>query len=188
MSFDLILKNGTIVDGTGRKPFKADIGLKEDKIARIGNLSSENASNTIDVKGLIVSPGFINMLSWSIESLIVDGRALGTIKQGVTTEIMGEGYSAGPLNDEMKQTLKDMFELVDEDFEIPWTSFGQYLEYLENKGISTNVASFLGTATVRMNVLGYDYRSPSRQEMDEMKKIIRTAMQEGALGIGSALI
>ncbi|PYQ05428.1 MAG: aminoacylase, partial [Acidobacteria bacterium] len=140
----------------------------------------------VDAKGLAVAPGFINMLSWSTESLIVDGRSQGEIRQGVTTEIFGEGNSMGPLTDEMKRRMKD--EQGDLKYDVKWTTLAEYLAYLEKKGVAPNVASYLGAATVREYVIGLDDRAPTPAEMDRMRGLVRQEMEAGALGIGSSLI
>ena len=136
--FDVIIKNGTVYDGSGGTPIKADVGIRGDKVAAVGDLSRAKAAMIVDAKGLAVAPGFINMLSWSTESLIVDPRSLGELKQGVTTQIMGEGGSMGPLNDLMKKQMKD--DQGDLKYDIGWTTLGVYLELLERRGVSTNVA------------------------------------------------
>lgn len=186
-SYDIIIKNGLVYDGNGGEPQKADIAINADTIAFIGNLSGQSGTKqTIDAQGLVVSPGFVNMLSWSTESLIQDGRSMGEITQGVTLEVMGEGTSMGPLSDSVKayeQRLQG-----DIKYKIEWTTLGEYLQYLEKKGVSTNVASFVGAATVRANELGYANRPPKPDELERMKQQVRTAMQEGAMGVGSSLI
>ncbi|OGU77885.1 MAG: aminoacylase [Ignavibacteria bacterium RBG_16_34_14] len=184
--YDVIIRNGNIYDGSGNKPYKSDIGIKGDTIAAIGNLSSSKGKTEIDVIGMAVSPGFINMLSWANVSLIQDGKSQSDIRQGVTSEIMGEGWSMGPLNEKMKQ---EEIELQgDIKYDIEWTTLGEYLEYLEKKGVSCNVGSFVGAGTVRINVLGYEDRAPNKEELESMKQLVRDAMKEGALGVGSSLI
>jgi N-acyl-D-amino-acid deacylase len=182
--YDIIIRGGTVYDGSGSPPVTADIGINADTIAAVGDLSSAKAGTEITATGLAVAPGFINMLSWSTESLIIDGRSQGEIRQGVTLEVMGEGWSMGPLNPEMKEQNKRLFEKRG----IEWTSLGEYLEALENRGISTNVASFVGATTVRIHELGEANRPPSTEELERMKELVRTAMQEGAMGVGSSLI
>jgi len=184
--YDTIIRNGIIYDGSGNKSFKGDVGINGDTIAAIGDLSNANASNDIDAKGMAVSPGFIDMQSQSMESLIQDGRSMGAIKQGVTLEVFGEGDSMGPLTD----TLKKINERHQGDikYKIEWTSLKDYLEYLQKKGVSTNVASFVGAATIRENVLLFANRAPDSAELDKMKSLTKQAMENGALGIGSALI
>jgi N-acyl-D-amino-acid deacylase len=186
LHFDTIIRNGIIYDGSRNKSFKADVGINADTIAFIGDLSNAKATNDIDAKGMAVSPGFIDVQSQSMESLIQDGRSLGAIKQGVTLEVFGEGESMGPLTD----TLKKIEEKQEHDikYKIEWTSLKDYLEYLQKKGVSTNVASFVGAATIRENVLLFDDRAPDSSELNKMKLLTKQAMEDGALGIGSALI
>lgn len=184
--YDVIIRNGNIYDGSGRKSYKADLAISGDTIAAIGDLSKFTGKTEVDANGLAVSPGFINMLSWANESLIKDGRSLSDLMQGVTTEIMGEGWSMGPLNGKMKQ--EGLEQQGDIKYKIEWTTLGDYLTFLQNKGISCNVASFVGTGTVRIYVLGYEDRAPNKQELEQMKGLVRQAMEEGALGIGSSLI
>jgi N-acyl-D-amino-acid deacylase len=182
--YDVILRGGTVYDGSGGPSVTADIGINADTIAAVGDLSSAKAGTEINASGLAVAPGFINMLSWSTESLIIDGRSQGEIRQGVTLEVMGEGWSMGPLSAAMKEQNQRMFEKRG----IEWTSLGEYLEALEKRGISTNVASFIGATTVRIHELGEANRPPGAEELERMKGLVRTAMQEGAMGVGSSLI
>jgi N-acyl-D-amino-acid deacylase len=184
-SFDIIIKGGTVYDGTGRPPVKADLGIKGDRIAAIGNLSRATAPNIVDAKGLAVAPGFINMLSHSESSLIRDPRSLSEIKQGVTTQIFGE-LSMGPLNNEMKQRLRG--QQGDVRYDIEWTTLTEYLKYLEQHGIPQNVASFIGAATVRENVIGLEDKPPTPAQLDQMRELVRQDMEGGALGITTALI
>jgi N-acyl-D-amino-acid deacylase len=184
--YDIIIRNGNIYDGSGSKPFTSDIAIKNDSIAFIGDLSNAEAETEIDASGLAVSPGFINMLSWANVSLIHDGRSQSDIRQGVTLEVMGEGWSMGPWNDKMKEEEKEL--QGDIKFDIGWTTLGEYLEHLERKGVSCNVASLVGAGTVRINVLGYEDRAPDKDELEQMKKLVANAMEEGALGVGSSLI
>ncbi len=186
VTYDVLIKNGTIVDGSGSKPFVGDIGINSDTIAAIGRLENSNGTTEIDATGLTVAPGFINMLSWANESLIQDGRSQGDIRQGVTLEVMGEGHSMGPLNKQMKNEMKE--EQDDIRYDVSWNSLGEYLAFLENKGISTNVASFVGNGTLREYVMGYEKRPPTEQEMDTMKRLMRQAMEEGAVGLSTSLI
>jgi N-acyl-D-amino-acid deacylase len=185
-SFDVIIRGGTVYDGTGRTPMRGDVGVKGDRIAALGNLSRATAPTVIDAKGLAVAPGFINMLSWSNESLIVDGRSQGEVRQGVTTQIMGEGWSMGPLNDHLKKQM--VAEQDDIKFDIEWTTLAEYLSYLEKRGVSQNVASFVGATTVRQYVLGEGDVQPTPVQLQEMRELVRQAMEEGALGVGSSLI
>ncbi|QDH78466.1 D-aminoacylase [Echinicola soli] len=184
--FDIIIRNGEIIDGSGKPAFMADIGINADTIAAIDDLSDQAASHEIDAKGLIVAPGFINMLSWAVESLIEDGRSMSDIKQGVTLEVFGEGSSWGPLTPATRREMKEDQGKI--TYDIPWTTLGEYLEFLESKGVSTNIASFVGATTLRVNTVGYEDRAPTPEELDSMKMMVRQAMEEGALGIGSSLI
>ena len=184
--FDVLIKGGMVYDGTGRAPRRVDVAIKEDRIVAIGNLKNASARNVVDARGLAVAPGFINMLSWSTDSLIVDGRSQGEVRQGVTTQIMGEGWSMGPLNDRLKKQVVD--EQDDIKFDIEWTTLAEYLRYLEKRGVSQNVASFVGATTVRQHVLGESDVQPTPAQLQEMRELVRQAMEEGALGVGSSLI
>jgi len=184
--YDVIIRNGMVYDGNGGQPFKADIGIIGDTIAFIGNLKKLTAKKDIDAKGMAIAPGFINMLSWATETLIQDGRSQSDIRQGVTLEIMGEGNSMGPLNPRMKEQM--IGSQSDIKFDVTWTTLGEYLNFLEKKGISCNVASFVGATSVRDYVIGEDDRQPTRAQLDSMKSLVRQAMEEGALGVGSSLI
>lgn len=184
--YDVILRGGRIYDGSGSPGVVADLAIQGDAIAAIGPLSGSSARTEIDVNGLAVSPGFINMMCWSNESLIEDGRSQSDIRQGVTLEVMGEGNSMGPLNDAMKQLMRE--SQGDIQYEIEWTTLGEYLQYLEKRGISPNVASFIGAATPRVYVIGYDDRPPTPEELTKMKDLVRQAMEEGAMGIASSLV
>ena len=152
--FDVIIRGGTIYDGSGGDPFVADIAFDGERIAQIGDLGLKTADVTVDATGLAVSPGFINMLSWATESLIEDGRAMSDIKQGVTLEIMGEGFSMGPLNDAMKADMQE--RQGDIQFDVEWTTLGEYLDYLVERGISPNVASYVGAANMRIHEVGFE--------------------------------
>ena len=184
--FDVIIKNGTVYDGTDSEGQHVDLAIRGDRIAGLGDFKNAKAKTVIDAKGLAVAPGFINMLSWSVASLIQDGRSESEIREGVTTEIMGEGESMGPLNDDMKKRL--LQEQADIKFDIKWNTLGEYLRYLEQRGVSCNVASFLGAATPREYVIGFEDKQPTPEQLDQMRELTRQAMEEGALGIGSALI
>ena len=185
-NFDLILRGGTIYDGSGDAVFVGDVGINGDMIAAIGDLGEATASREVDAAGLAVAPGFINMLSWANESLIHDGRSQSDIRQGVTLEVFGEGFSMGPLNDTMKVAMKE--RQSDIQYDIEWTTLGEYLEYLVDRGISTNVASFLGAATPRIYVIGYEDRAPTAEELEAMQDIVRQSMEEGAIGVASSLM
>src|SRR5437588_1352285 len=184
--FDVIIKGGTVYDGTGGEGHVADVAIRGDRRAGVGDLAKAVTKKTIDARGLAVAPGFINMLSWSNESLIQDGRSQSEIRQGVTTEIMGEGESMGPLNDRMKTRL--VREQTDIKFEIKWNTLAEYLHYLEKRGISCNVASFLGATTVREYVIGLEDKQPTPEQLDQMRELVRKEMEAGALGIGTSLI
>jgi len=183
---DLVIRNGIIVDGTGDPLYKGHIAIHHDSIFDIGKLKGIKGEKEIDINGMAVSPGFINMLSWANESLIEDGRSQSDIRQGVTLEVLGEGFSMGPLNDNLKRGLTEDQE--DIRYDVSWTSLSEYLDFLVKKGVSTNVASFVGNATLRAYVMGYENRKPTQEEMDIMKDLLKDAMMEGAVGLSSALI
>ncbi len=184
--YDVIIRNGTIIDGSGGSRFAGDVAISADTIAFIGDLSGKSAKAEVDATGLIVSPGFINMLSWANVALLEDGRSQGDIRQGVTLEVMGEGSSMGPLSESMKLEMKQ--DQVDIKFDIPWTTLGEYLQYLEDKGVSPNVASFVGNGTVRQHVIGMENRRASPEEIDRMKSLVKQAMEEGAVGMSTSLL
>jgi N-acyl-D-amino-acid deacylase len=184
--YDTILKNGLIYDGSGDKPYKADVAIKADTVAAIGDLSEFTATEIIDLNGLAVAPGFINMLSWANIALLEDGRSQGDIRQGVTLEVLGEGSSMGPLTDSMKLDMST--DQGDIKYEVKWTTLGEYLQYLEEKGISTNVASFVGNGTLRRYAVGNENRKATPEELDVMKGLVKQAMEEGAVGISSSLL
>jgi N-acyl-D-amino-acid deacylase len=186
VTHDVIIRGGTVYDGSGSPPRVADIAIDGDKISVIGDLSTQKGKSEIDARGLDVAPGFINMLSWATESLIEDGRAMSDIKQGVTLEVFGEGSSMGPLNDAMKKEAIE--QMGDIKYNIEWTTLGEYLDYLVKRGISPNIASFVGATTVRVHEVGYADRPPTPEELQRMQTLVRQAMEEGALGVGSALI
>ena len=183
---DVIIENGTIYDGTGNRPFKGSVAIKGDKIVYVGSPKSFQAKTIIDATDQAISPGFINMLSWGVETLIEDGKSQSDIRQGVTLEVFGEGMSWGPLNQEMKVDL--MKKQGDIQYEIPWNTLGEYLQFLEEKGVSTNIASFIGATTLRINAVGYEDREPNPKELKLMTDLVHQGMKEGALGIGSSLI
>jgi N-acyl-D-amino-acid deacylase len=184
--FDVIIRGGSVYDGTGAAPRRADVALRGDRIAAVGDLSGATASSTVDATGQAVAPGFINMLSWSTESLLADGRSQGEIRQGVTTQIMGEGDSMGPLTDEMKR--RRIESQGDFKFDITWTTLSEYLKELERRGVSQNVASFIGATTIREHVVGLEDRKATPDELRRMRTLVRQEMEAGALGIGSSLI
>src|SRR5437660_1057763 len=184
--FDVIIKGGAVYDGTGGEAQRVDLAIKGDRIAGLGDFKDASAKTIVNASGLAVAPGFINMLSWSTESLIQDGRSQSEIRQGVTTEIMGEGESMGPVNDNVREHM--LREQSDIKSDIKWNTLAEYLQYLEKRGISCNVASFIGAATIRENVIGFDDRPPTPQELDQMRELVRKEMEAGALGIGTSLI
>ena len=185
-SYDLVIRRGTLYDGSGQPPRVADIAVDGDTIAAIGELDGSAGRQEIDARGLAVAPGFVNMLSWANESLLVDGHSQSDIRQGVTLEVLGEGNSMGPLNARMKK--EDAALQADIKYPIEWTTLDEYLRHLERRGVSTNVASFVGATTVRRHEIGYEDRAPTPQEMTRMKALVRQAMEDGALGLGSSLI
>lgn len=184
-SYDVIIRGGTLYDGSGDPPRLGDIAIKGNRIVAVGKVTG-TALKEVSAKGMAVAPGFINMLSWATESLIEDPASQSDIRQGVTLEVMGEGWSMGPLNDKMK--TQEAERQGDIKFPIEWTTLGEYLEYLEKRGISTNVASFVGAATVRIHELGEEDVDPTPEQLENMQRLVRQAMNEGALGVGSSLI
>ncbi len=185
-AYDVIIRGGTVYDGTGALGVAADVAVAGDRIAAVGDLGKAKATLVLDATGKAVAPGFINVLSWATETLIEDGRGQSDLVQGVTLEVFGEGWSMGPLNEKMRaESLKQQGDLK---FDIPWTSLGEYLEHLERRGVSPNVASFVGATTVRIHELGYDDRPPTADELARMQDLVRAGMREGALGVGASLI
>ncbi len=184
--YDIIVRNGTVYDGTGAPGRRMDVGIRGDRVAAISDLAAARTVAAIDATGLAVAPGFINMLSWSTESLIADGRSQGEIRQGVTTQIFGEGSSMGPLNADMKRRALE--QMGDIKYEITWTTLSEYLRELEQRGVSQNVASFVGATTVREHVIGLADQKATPAQMEQMRALVRQEMEAGALGIGSSLI
>jgi len=184
--FDVIIQGGTVYDGTGAEPRQIDVAIRGDRIAALGDFKSAKAKTVVDAKGLAVAPGFINMLSWSTESLIQDGRSQSEIRQGVTTEIMGEGESMGPVNDRVREHM--LRAQADIKYDIKWNTLAEYLQYLEKRGISCNVASFIGATTIREYVIGFEDKPPTPEQLDQMRDLVRKEMEAGALGIGTSLI
>lgn len=183
---DLLIRNGVIYDGSGAAPVHGAIAVSKGRVVASGALTGYSATQELDAKGLAVSPGFINMLSWATESLIVDGRGMSDLKQGVTLEIFGEGDSSGPVNQRIREEM--IKTQGDFHYDITWNTLGEYLEFLVKKGVSPNVASFVGATTVREYVLGFADRPPTAAELLKMQDLVRAAMREGALGVGSSLI
>jgi N-acyl-D-amino-acid deacylase len=197
-TYDVIIRGGTVYDGSGSAAFVGDVAISGDRILAVGNLGSAKAETAVDASGMAVSPGFVNMLSWATESLIVDGRSQGDIRQGVTLEVFAEGASMGPMNEAMKEEWLEFFvdlvgsesrasELLEGSLAVPWTTLGEYLDFLENKGVSTNVASFLGAETTHVHELGKADRAPDEEDLERIRQLVHTAMREGAMGVGSAL-
>src|SRR5438132_1013549 len=184
--FDLLIKGGTVYDGGGGEGRGVDVTVRGDRIIGVGDFHNASAKKVIDARGLAVAPGFINMLSWSNESLIQDGRSQSEIRQGVTTEIMGEGESMGPVNDRVREHM--IREQIDIKYDIKWNTLAEYLRYLETHGVSCNVASFIGATTIRENVIGFEDKQPTPQQLDQMRELVRKEMEAGALGIGTSLI
>src|SRR6476646_9998437 len=184
--FDVVITGGTVYDGTGEKPRVIDVAIRGDWIAALGKFSADQTKAVVEAKGLAVAPGFINMLSWSTESLIEDGRSQSEIREGVTTEIMGEGNSMGPLNDRMKERM--LHDQGDIKYEIKWSTLSEYLRYLEQRGIACNVASFVGATTIRDFVIGLEDKQPTPEQLEQMRQLVQQEMEAGALGIGSSLI
>ena len=184
--YDVVIRGGTVYDGSGGAPVVADVAILGDSIVAVGDLGGARARLTVDAHGLAVAPGFINMLSWAVDDLLHDGRSQSDIRQGVTLEIFGEGESMGPLSDSMKaETVRQQGDIR---YDVTWTTLGEYLETLERRGVSANVASFVGATTVRVHEIGYADRPPTAEELERMRALVRQAMEEGALGVGSSLI
>ncbi|HEV7313151.1 D-aminoacylase [Sphingopyxis sp.] len=184
-AYDLIIRGGTIYDGSGKAPVVGDVAIKGDRIVAVGKVEG-SAKTEVAAKGMAVAPGFINMLSWATESLIADPRSQSDIRQGVTLEVMGEGWSMGPMNAAMKRLETE--RQGDVKYPIEWTTLGDYLGWLEKRGVSTNVASFVGAATVRVHELGEGDVDPTPEQLARMRALVRQAMNEGAMGVGSSII
>ncbi|MBT8289299.1 MAG: D-aminoacylase, partial [Muriicola sp.] len=185
-SFDILIKNGYVLDGSGEKGFIGDVGINADTIAAIGDLGNVRGKQEIDATNLTVAPGFINMLSWANVALIEDGRSQSDIRQGVTLEVMGEGRSMGPLNEKMAANMAEGQQSI--TYDVSWRTLGEYMNFLENKGVSTNIASFVGNGTVREYVMGYENRVPTEEELAQMEGLVQQAMEEGAVGMSTSLI
>jgi N-acyl-D-amino-acid deacylase len=183
--YDLIIRNGLIYDGNGGEPFPGDVAVDGDTIVAVGDIGTARGKTEIDAKGLAVAPGFINIMSWASESLIADGRSQSDIRQGVTLEVFGEGWSMGPVSEAMKQGLPLM--QADVTYDIEWSTLGEYLDYLAARGVSCNIASFIGATTCRLYVIGSEDRLATPEELERMKELVRQAMEEGAMGLSTAL-
>ena len=186
-NYDVLIKNGTITDGSGNPTYLGSVGINADTIAAVGKLKATGTLE-IDATGLIIAPGFINILSWATESLIEDGRSQGDIMQGVTLEVFGEGWSMGPLGKDLKKKLQLPTAQGDIKYKVDWNTLDEYLQSLIKRGVSPNVASFIGATTVRINHIGYENRAPTDEELASMEEMVRQAMEDGALGVGSSLI
>ncbi len=184
--YDVLIRNGLLLDGSGSPAVHADLGIRADTIAAIGDLHDASGIREVDASGRYLAPGFINMLSWANESLLVDGRSQSDLRQGVTLEVMGEGHSMGPLSEQMRREMVEGQQ--DYHFDIPWTTLGEYLEHLEVKGTATNFTSFVGNGTLREYVMGYEKRPPTPEELEAMKALLQKAMEEGAVGLSTSLI
>lgn len=186
--FDVIIRNGTVYDGSGQPGVRADVGIRADTIAFVGDLGNAQGLQEVDARGLAVAPGFINMLSHTYEALLFDGNSQGDIRQGVTLEVFGE-VSMGPLNEDMKRAQKEMMQRdPDWAYDITWTTNGEFMEQLEQRGVSPNVASFVSAVQVRIHELGEANRPPTPEELERMKSLVAQAMEEGAMGLTTALI
>jgi len=186
--YAVIIRSGTVYDGSGKPGITTDIGINADTVAFIGDLSKAVGDKEIDAHGLAVAPGFINMMSHAEVSLLIDGNSQSDIRQGITLEVLGEG-SMGPLNEKMKSDYRDQMKRnPDWRFDIDWTTLGEYLKSLERRGVSPNVASFVGANTIRIHELGYENRAPNPEELERMKALVKQAMEEGAMGTTTALI
>ncbi len=184
--FDILIRGGTIYDGTGSPGTMADVAITGDRIAALGQLADAKARHVVDAKDLAVAPGFINMLSWSNESLLADGKAQSEIRQGVTTQVMGEGWSMGPLSAAIKKRMKS--EQGDFRYEFEWTTLSDYLRWLERIQVAPNVSSFIGAATIREHVIGLENRPPTPDELERMRQLVDMEMKAGALGVATALV
>ena len=185
-SFDVLIKGGTVYDGSGAPPRPADVGLRGDRIEAVGDLADATGGTVLDATGLAVAPGFVNMLSWAADDLLADPRSQSDIRQGVTTEIFGEGQSCGPWSEAMKVRRRAM--QGDLKFDITWTTLAECLRFLERRGVAPNVASFVGAGTIREHVVGLDDGRPTPAQLDAMRELVRREMTDGALGLGSSLI
>ncbi|HKP81916.1 MAG TPA: D-aminoacylase [Pyrinomonadaceae bacterium] len=183
--FDLLIKRGRIVDGSGRAAYIADVGIKDDRIVRIGNLSQTTATRTIEAQGLVIAPGFIDMLGQSETYLLIDPRAMSKVMMGVTTEITGEGESIAPINERQIKEQEDLLKLT--GLTIDWRTLDEYFKRLDKQGSGVNLGTFVGATQVREYVIGYDDRAPTPQELDQMKKLVAEAMLDGALGLSTSL-
>src|SRR5687767_819106 len=165
---DLLIRNGVIYDGRGGEPVRGDVAVKAGRVVASGTLRDYTADREVNANGLAVAPGFINTLSWAVETLIYDGRAMSDIKQGVTLEIFGEGNSMGPVNNRIREEM--IKTQGDIRYDVTWKTLGEYLDFLVKKGISPNVASFIGATTAREYVIGYDDVAPTPEQLMQMQE------------------
>ena len=183
--FDVLIKNGRIVDGSGRAAYVADVAIKGDRIVKIGNLSQATATRIVDARGLVVAPGFIDMLGQSETYLLIDPRAMSKVMMGVTTEITGEGESIAPINERQIKEQEDFLKRF--NLAIDWRTLDEYFKRLDKQGSGVNLGTFVGATQVREYVVGYDDRAPTPQELEQMKKLVAEAMRDGALGLSTSL-
>jgi N-acyl-D-amino-acid deacylase len=184
--YDVIIRNGKIVDGSGSAGYTADIGISNGKIVMIEEHISEPGALEIDARGQVVCPGFIDILSWACGPVLYDSEVRSVVQQGITTTVFGEGWSMGPVNDNVREGMKNFW--MEYNLDYSWHTLGEYLDYVEKKGTAVNIASFIGATTVRMYVVGFDDRPATAEEMEKMKLLVSQAMEEGALGLGSSLV
>lgn len=184
-TYDVVIRHGMIYDGSGGDAYRGDVAIQADRIVALGRVEGRGRME-VDARDMAIAPGFINMMCWANESLIADGRSQSDIRQGVTLEVLGEGWSMGPLSPELKAYMKE--RQGDIRYEIEWDTLDEYLEYLVRRGVSPNVASFVGAGGVRANVVGFEDRRPTPDELVQMQGLVRQAMADGALGVSSALI
>lgn len=184
-TYDLLIRNGTIVDGSGRPRYHADLAIKADRIVRIGNLKGATAARVIDADGLVVAPGFIDMLGQSETYVLIDPRVMSKVMMGVTTEVTGEGESIAPINDRLIKEQEDFFKRF--DLKVDWRTLAEYFARLEKQGSGVNLATFVGATQVRAYVMGFDNRPPTAKELSEMKQLVADAMKDGALGLSTSL-
>src|SRR5690349_23153236 len=183
--YDIIIRNGQVIDGSGRPGYKADVAIKNDRIALIGNLRGAKAKREIDARGQVVAPGFLDMLGQSEQYVLIDPRAMSKVMMGVTTEITGEGESIAPINERQIKEQEDFLKRF--NLTIDWRTLDEDFKRLDKQGSGVNLGTFVGATQVREYVIGYDDRPPTPQELDQMKKLVADAMRDGALGLSTSL-
>ncbi|HYH86485.1 MAG TPA: hypothetical protein VEX60_13615, partial [Pyrinomonadaceae bacterium] len=184
--FDLVIRGGRVVDGTGRASFVADVGVRGDRVVRVGRIArNASAGRTIDARGLVVAPGFIDMLGQSEQNLLIDRRGMSKVMMGVTTEVTGEGGSIAPINERLIKEDEDYYRRY--NLTVDWRTLDDYFRRLEREGVGLNVATFVGATQVRAYVVGFDNRAPTSAELEQMKKLVAEAMEDGALGLSTSL-